>query len=212
MLTFIFTILFSLIITSSSIIPISKLPTSHVVHASSGLILHYLNEYTPSNRIVSFTVSVPMTKDMCYLIPLNAIRKIPRCHLTPSNSSRPKSFRPKRFITDIVSIGIGWAALALSTANTIQVLNLQDEVKTLTNSLSTLAETANTQTTQLLHLRQGQLKLAHELNHTQMALNRTINLVNEHSDILDRHTSPIDSLGRNPLPSHLSIRYSYSSP
>ena len=38
--------------------------------------------------------------------------------------------RNKRFFTDIVSIGIGSAALSLATMNTIQTTNLKNEMKT----------------------------------------------------------------------------------
>ena len=75
-----------------------KLPRSAVLHASSGLIFHYLSDYSPANRIASFTVSIPMTIDMCYLIPVNAIRKIPDCHQL-FNASHQPSPRTKRFVT-----------------------------------------------------------------------------------------------------------------
>ena len=170
------------------------LPSSNVVHASSGLIMHYLSNYSPSNRIVSFTVSVPMTIDMCYLIPINAIRKIPHCQRPPRNPASRSTRRQKRFITDIVSIGIGSAALALSTINSLQILALKHEVTALTNSLASVSSVVNTHTTQLIQLQQGQLKLAQELNCTQAALNQTIALVNDHSTVLDRHRSAIETL------------------
>ena len=58
-------------------------PASDFIHASSGLIFHYLSSYAPSNRIVSLTVSIPLTQDMCYLLPVRALQKIPSCHRTP---------------------------------------------------------------------------------------------------------------------------------
>ena len=94
------------------------LPSSDFIHASSGLIFHYLSSYSPSNRVVSLTVSIHLAQDMCYLLPVKAIQKIPTCH-RPSNRSRRK-----RFLTDIVSIGIGSAALSLSTINTVQQVTL----------------------------------------------------------------------------------------
>ena len=41
--------------------------------------------------------------------------------------------------------------------------------------------------TQLLHVQQGQLQLAQSLNHAQVALNQTINLVNQHSLVPGQH-------------------------
>lgn len=108
MLTFTCIVLSLLFSRSSLTIRITPLPSSDVVDASSGLILHYLNNtYSPSNRIISFTVSIPMTIDTCYLIPLNIIQKISRCHRSPSNFSLESLSRGKQFLTDIISIGIG---------------------------------------------------------------------------------------------------------
>jgi hypothetical protein len=99
-----------------------------------------------------------------------------------------------RFVTGIVAIGIGSAALALSTANSLQLLKLNNEVKTLTHSLVTLDTIASFHTAQLLHLNQCQLQLALALNHTQDALNQTINLANQHSATLSRHDAAIENL------------------
>ena len=169
----------------SSLVP---LPPSNFIHASSGLIFHYLSSYSPSNRVISLTVSIPLAQDMCYLLPVKAIQKIPTCHRKSNHSRR------KRFLTDIVSIGIGSAALTLSTINTVQLLNLRQEVKTLQNTLSLVGANTNTHTAQLLHLTDGQLTLARELNHTQAAINSTISLVNDHSAVLQRHNEVIRNL------------------
>ena len=170
-----------------------KLPRSDVLHASSGLIFHYLSDYSPANRIASFTVSIPMTIDMCYLIPVNAIRKIPHCHQL-FNASHQPSPRTKRFVTGAIAIGIGTTALALATHNTVQILKLQNEMKRLTSSLSTMNDQLTSHTAQLFQLSNGQMKLAHVLNHTQQALNRTIALVNDHATVLERHRAAIESL------------------
>ncbi|CAM2727026.1 unnamed protein product [Rotaria socialis] len=191
---FTFVTLLHLLVPSLLIHPIVDLPRSDVVHVSSGLIFHYITQYSPADRIVSFTVSIPMTWDMCYLIPPKAIRKIPGCYRPVANSSRQAPPRRKRFITGLVAIGIGSAALALSTHNSIQILRLNHEIRAVSNSSSTLTDTTNAHTTQLYHLNQGQLKLAHSLNNTQSALNRTIALVNEHSLVLGEHNAAIEQL------------------
>ncbi|CAF5221568.1 unnamed protein product, partial [Rotaria magnacalcarata] len=131
---------------------------------------------------------------MCYLIPPKAIRKISGCYRPVANSSRQAPPQRKRFITGLVAIGIGSAALALSTHNSIQILRLHHEIRAVSNSLSTLTDTTNTHTTRLFHLNQGQLKLAHSLNNTQSALNRTIALANEHSLVLGEHNAAIEQL------------------
>jgi hypothetical protein len=170
------------------------LPPSDIVHSSTGLILYYLSQYSPANRLVSFTVSIPMTSDMCYLLPLTAIRKLPFCVQSRRSPTHTTVSRPRRFVLDIMSIGIGSAALTLSTINSIQILSLQHEVKSLKGALSTIRDAANSHTAQLYHLTEGQFKLARELNNTQAALNDTIALVNDHSAVLDRHYDTIRNL------------------
>jgi hypothetical protein len=187
-----------------------NLPKADVVHTASGLIMHYLTDYTPSNNILTFTVSIPMVADMCYLIPIQSMRKIPQCdpkflaNLNSQISTEEQMYRTlfkssrlsrkKRFLTDIISIGIGSAALSLSTVNTIQIANLRAEISHVTTALNNFDENNNVQTAQILHLTTGQEKLAQALNHTQVAINRTVALVNEHVDILKAHDSAIRTL------------------
>lgn len=56
------------------------IPKTDVVHPKSGLVLHYLSEYHPANKIITFTVILPMYLDMCYLIPYEAMGKIAVCN------------------------------------------------------------------------------------------------------------------------------------
>ena len=55
------------------------IPKTDIVHPKSGLILHYMSEYRPANKILTFSVSLPMYSDMCFLIPNEAMGKIPDC-------------------------------------------------------------------------------------------------------------------------------------
>jgi len=57
------------------------IPKTDVVHPKSGLILHYLSEYRPANKIITFTVTIPMYSDMCYLLPSMAMGKIAECQV-----------------------------------------------------------------------------------------------------------------------------------
>ena len=160
------------------------LPKTDIVHTASGLILHYLSEYVPANNIVSFTVSIPMVTDMCYLIPIASKNKIPQCSPQPDERNTSKKlngeqiyhrylqntailYRRRRFITDIISIGIGSAALSLSAVNTVQISNLRTEVQNMASALNSFSQTADTHSSQIHQLSEGQLKIAHELNYTQ---------------------------------------------
>ena len=42
------------------------IPKTDIVHTRSGFILHYLSQYQPSNKIVTFTVTIPMVKDVLF--------------------------------------------------------------------------------------------------------------------------------------------------
>ena len=189
------------------------LPKQDTVHKSSGLIFQYLSEYKPANNIMTFTVSIPVVKDMCYLLPMNAIKKIHQCNArrTPSDTVEKKrqetenrrkrrtadsisNRREKRFITDIISIGIGTAATALATANTIQLSNLQREVKSLKTSLETIEKNVDITNSLIMQVSTDQIKIAEELQHTQMALNNTIALINEHSNALKQNKIEINTL------------------
>ncbi|CAF3363664.1 unnamed protein product [Rotaria socialis] len=121
---------------------------------------------------------------MCYLLPFHALSKIPNCR-RPPKAPMNTTARLKRFVTGIIAIGIGSAALAMATANSIQIRQLNQEIITITNSLTTLDAITTTHTTQLLQLQAGQLKLAVALNNTQFALNQTIDLVNRHDINID---------------------------
>lgn len=239
-----------------------ELPKSDIIHTASGLILHYVSEYRPAHKVVTFTASLPMVPDMCFLIPFAAMKKIPECKklfdknkttnidqnnfptlnqsnqdrsltlsqsdqnrylaynqpnqnrflYNPPNQNRSLTFnqsnqnrsltfnqskslakypprgksRPKRWWVQFITLVVGAASFIFGTANTIQSVSLKSEVNSLTKSLHVSEQIAKVDRAQILHLSEGQLKLAQELNHTEQALNQTIQLVNEHSELLIR--------------------------
>lgn len=262
------------------------LPKTDIVHPKSGLILHYRSEYRPANKIVTFTVTIPMYIDMCYLIPPLAMGKISQCldkeatmrairairndlqilktnapitsvpktkkksklpstttknpvvtrskHTTFISSQTPttpttstplmnitttpsqwnrvfvgdsdtiyafpvghpqysaiNNTRFKRFLPAIIAIGAGIASAAISAVNSVQLVNLKMEMRDVKESLRTLHLATVNQQTQLLHLSEGQLQVAQELAATQIALNKTMQLVNQHADILRLHAETL---------------------
>lgn len=68
------------------------IPKADTIHTKSGLILHYLSDFQPADRIITFTVTIPMTADMCYLIPKSTKNKIPHCQ---SDSLTMKNMKKK---------------------------------------------------------------------------------------------------------------------
>ncbi|CAF1576266.1 unnamed protein product [Rotaria magnacalcarata] len=90
---------------------------------------------------------------------------------------------------NIISIAIGRAATALATSNTIQIQNLQKEIKSITTSIDSIQNAINSHNSRLFQLTNGngQITIAEELIHTQTTLNNTIVLVNEHSNVLQQH-------------------------
>ena len=69
------------------------IPKTDIVHTRSGLILHYLSQYQPSNKIVTFTVTIPMVKNMCYLIPTSSMKRIPLCERSNTQKMTKKDGR-----------------------------------------------------------------------------------------------------------------------
>lgn len=224
-------LLLSLMIIGMCEIPILALvnftiPKTDIVHTKSGLILHYLSDFQPADRIVTFTVTIPMTTDMCYLIPKGAKNKIPQCkpdsptmqeyekeatrsdarrtttskkplpvYITPptqlatkiTTTEQSPKIRTKRALPIVIAIGAGIVAGVLAVVNMVQAANLRSEVKAMENTLKNLDQATLSNQAQILHLSEGQLKLALELNNTQIALNKTIAIVNEHAGILRKH-------------------------
>ncbi|CAF4844361.1 unnamed protein product, partial [Rotaria sp. Silwood2] len=128
------------VVTATTII----LPKRDTLHKSSGLIMKYLSEYKPANDVTSISIAIPMVSDMCYIIPLKAMKKIPQCNIKTKQEKNERGTktnviqqqerkkdtiqpRNKRFIMDIISIAIGTASTALSAGNIIQMNNLQKE-------------------------------------------------------------------------------------
>ena len=120
-----------------------------IVHPTTELILQYKSDYRPANKIVTLSTVIPMVADMCYLILISAFKKIHRCNLTSHVMNfinhdvmikkRPKVMnRNKRFLTYIISMNVSTVALSLSIMNPIQKVNLNQEVKTVTETVETL--------------------------------------------------------------------------
>ena len=182
-----------------------KIPRSDIIHANSGLILQYKSSYRPANKVIAISTSIPMVADMCYLVPIAALKQIPRCNFTMNKinfmyrniefgKELPLKTRPKRLIGDIISIGIGSAALALSTANTVQIASLKTEMSMVTESLRSYQTLQKANQASILHLSEGQMKIVEELENTQQALNRTMHLVNQYSDTIRTHDEAIKTL------------------
>ena len=48
-----------------------------IVHATSGRILKYKSDYRPANKITTLSTVIPMIANMCYLIPISALKISP---------------------------------------------------------------------------------------------------------------------------------------
>lgn len=195
----------AVIITKSVMLDDFTIPKKDIIHANSGLLLQYKSSYRPANKVITVSTAIPMVADMCYLVPISALKQISQCNLTMSKinflyrnvkfgQALPSKNRHKRFVTDIISIGIGSAALTLSAVNTAQISNLKSEMSMVTESLRTFQTMQRSNQASILHLTEGQIKLAEELNSTQQALNRTMHLVNQYSDTIRSHDEAIRTL------------------
>jgi hypothetical protein len=251
----IYLLLLMILVPTTHILGLVKftLPKTDIVHTKSGLILHYLSEYRPANKIITFTVSLPMYADMCYLLPNSAMGKISECQnkedtmqqirkinnevqknntllylnaskiinsktkslvtvipttkswwmvsdsqdknktvlyvgFKSATNSDTRSLQPnlriKRFLPAVIAIGVGLASTVLSATNLFQMGSLKSEMRGVKESLRTIHLATLQNQAQILHLIEGQYKVAKELSDTQKALNKTIEMVNHHSALL----------------------------
>lgn len=102
--------------------------------------------------------------------------------------------RSKRFAPAIIAIGVGIASTALSTVNLFLMGNLKAEIRGVKETLGGIHLATINNEAQILHLNEGQLKLAQELGNTQVALNKTMALVNQHSEILHNHAEALKTI------------------
>jgi hypothetical protein len=144
-----------------------------IAHPATGLFLDHVGIYTPAETIIHNSAIFPMTTASCHLLPLSAAENIPSCNITKK--------RNKRFIEAIISVGIGAVSLSMSTYNTIQIANLQQQVALVENSLSRLSQTVEIHEAQLAKLSLKHIELIEELQVTQEALNEMAPVLNTHS-------------------------------
>ena len=85
--------------------------------------------------------------------------------------------------------------MGLSAVNTYQIANLKSEMNAVKDSLHTFQRIDEIHRARMLRLSEGQMKLAMELDKTQEAINRILQLVNDHSDMLRSHDEAIRRVG-----------------
>ena len=99
-----------------------------IAHPETGLFFDCVGLYTPSETIIHNSAIFPMTTATCHFLPLSAAETVPSCNITTK--------RHKRLVGAVISLGIGAINLAISTANTIQLASLQQQVVLVEKSLS----------------------------------------------------------------------------
>ncbi|CAF1158538.1 unnamed protein product [Adineta ricciae] len=89
---------------------------------------------------------------------------------------------------------MGVVSTALSAINLVQDANLQQQVRTTIDTINILRDNMDVHASQIFQLTAGQIRSTEELYHTQMALNNTIKIVNEHSDMIRENRIAINTL------------------
>ncbi|CAF4571322.1 unnamed protein product, partial [Rotaria magnacalcarata] len=77
--------------------------------------------------------------------------------------------------------GVGVISMGLSIANSIQMLNLQEQVEMVENTLSELSQTMQMHEAKLAKIQPNQIKIAEQLQVTQHAINDIIPVLDLHS-------------------------------
>ena len=157
-----------------------------IAHPKTGLFLDYVGLYTPVKTVVHNSVIFPMTTATCHFLSLSAAESIPSCNVTTK--------RHKRFITDILSLGMGAISLTMCTANTIQMAKLQEQVELVGKAFTEFSQNMHIHGAQLAKIHSNQIELAEELHVTQKALSAMVPIVNSYSQALNTFKTGIERL------------------
>ena len=160
-----------------------------IAHLETGLFFNYVGVYTPSEAIVHISSIFPMTTATCHFLPLLAAENIPLCNITKK--------RNKRFVEAIIpilSLGVAAVGLGLSVFNTIQNVNLQEQITVVENSLARFSKMVDIHQAQLVKLTKKHIELVEELQVTQKALNDIVPVINSHSKDINAHKTDIELL------------------
>ena len=157
-----------------------------IAHPETGLFLDYVGLYTPVETVVHNSAIFPMTTATCHFLPLSATESIPSCNVTTK--------RHTRFITDILSLGMGAINLTMCTANTIQIAKLQEQVELVGKAFTEFSQNMQIHGTQLAKIHSNQIELAEELHITQKSLSAMVSIVKAHSEALNTFKTGIERL------------------
>ena len=153
-----------------------------------------LAQYTPSETIIHNSAIFPMTTATRHFLPLSAAQNIPSCNITIK--------RHKRLATDIISIGIGSAALGMSAVTSKQIANLQTQVALIEKALTEYFQAIQIHGAQLAKIHSNQIELAEELHATQKTLDAIIPILNSHSEALENVRTGLEQL-------HIQLQHSF---
>ncbi|CAF2262998.1 unnamed protein product, partial [Rotaria magnacalcarata] len=93
--------------------------------------------------------------------------------------------------------GVGIISMGLSVANSIQLLNLQEQVEMIENTLSEFSQTIQMHEAKLAKIQPNQIKIAEQLQVTQHAINDIIPVLDSHSQALNTLKTGIERLHIN---------------
>ncbi|CAF4309821.1 unnamed protein product, partial [Rotaria magnacalcarata] len=127
-----------------------------------------------------------MTTEACHLLPLSDAADIPSCNVT--------THRYKRSRSRLISLGVGVISMGLSIANSVQLLNLQEHVEMIENTLSEFAQTIQIHEAKLAKIQPNQIKIAEQLQVTQHAINDIIPVLDSHFQTLNTLKTGIEQI------------------
>ncbi|CAF2027094.1 unnamed protein product [Rotaria magnacalcarata] len=162
---------------------------STIAHLEAGLFFDYVGLYKPSNTIIHNSAIFPMTTEACHRLPLSDAADIPSCNVT--------THRHKRSRSRLISLGAGLISMGLFIVNSIQLLNLREQVEMIENTLSEFSQTIQIHEAKLAKIQSNQIKIAEQLQVTQHAINDIIPVLNSHSQTLDTLKTGIERLHIN---------------
>ena len=174
-------ILLNLKITYQQFSPKINSSGSIITAPNVGLVMLHKGQYIPANHIISNIVMFPMRANTCYLLPINATRKIPACNYFKIPA------RHKRLVAEIITIEASFISIRIAAASIALTKRLDSKVNQLQTNMRRLSDRLEIGEARMIKFETNQIRLGMILQQSEHLLNSSIDQINKHTRTLDIH-------------------------
>ena len=174
-------ILLNLEVTHQQFSPKINSSGSIITAPNAGLVMLHKGQYIPANHIISNTVMFPMTANTCYLLPINAARKISACNYFKIPA------RHKRLVAEIITIGASFISMGTAATSIALTMKLDSKVNQLQTNMRRLSDRLEIGEARMIKFETNQIRLGMILQQSEHLLNSSIDQINKHTRTLDIH-------------------------